>query len=107
MTTKIDIVYTITVIDLYTDKVLGLRRTPAIFTDLHTAIYTVRNNVDNLSDGILYQYAVIEESVLNVVRPNLELSGFRLWFKYNSAKDEFEECPAPPQLRMQSGFGIG
>ena len=107
MTTKIDIVYTITVIDLYTDKVLGLRRTPAIFTDLHTAVYTVRNNVDNLSDGILYQYAVIEESVLNVVRPNLEANGFRLWFKYNSAKDEFEECPVPSQLRMQSGFGIG
>lgn len=107
MITKIDIVYTITVIDLYTDKVLGLRRTPAIFTDLHKAIYTVRNNVDNLSDGISYQYAVIEESVLNVVRPNLELDGFKLWFKYNSATEEFEESSVPIQLRNQSGFGIG
>lgn len=107
MTTKIDIVYTITVIDLYTDKVLGFRRTPAIFTDLNKAIYTVRNNVDNLSDGILYQYAVIEESQLNVVRPNLNFIGFRLWFKYNSATDEFEESPPPQQLRQQSGFGIG
>ena len=77
-------VYTITVLDLYTDKILGIRRTPAIFTDLHDAIYTVRNNVDNLSDGILYQYAVIEESLLNVVRPNIEHSSLRLWFKYNS-----------------------
>lgn len=100
-------IYTITVIDLYTDKVLGLRRTPAIFTDLNKAIYTVRNNIDNLSDGIIYQYAVIEESELNVVRPNLEKQGLRLWFKYNSAVDEFEQSSPPPQLRMQSGFGIG
>jgi len=101
------IVYTVTVIDLYTDKVLGLRRTPAIFTNLNAAIYTVRNNIDNLSDGIIYQYAVIEESSLNVVRPNLESHGFQLWFKYNSAVDEFEETTTPPHLRMQSGFGIG
>jgi len=101
------IVYTVTVIDLYTDKVLGLRRTPAIFTDLNKAIYTVRNNVENLSDGIMYQYAVIEESELNVVRPNLDGQGLRLWFKYNSALDEFEESSPPLQLRMQSGFGIG
>ena len=107
MKRKINTVYTVTVIDLYTDTVLGLRRTPAIFTDLDSAIYTVRNNVDNLSDGILYQYAVIEETVLNVVRPNLEHSNLRLWFKYNSALDEFVECKAPPQLRMQTGFGIG
>ncbi len=101
------IVYTITVIDLYTDKVLGLRRTPAIFTDLNKAIYTVRNNVENLSDDIMYQYAVIEESELNVVRPNLDAQGLRLWFKYNSALDEFEETLPPSHLRMQSGFGIG
>ncbi len=107
MIRKIETVYTVTVIDLYTDKVLGLRRTPAIFTDLNTAIYTVRNNVDNLSDGISYQYAVIEESLLDIVRPNLEHSSLRLWFKYNSALDEFVECNAPPQLRMQTGFGIG
>ena len=107
MKRKIDTIYTVTVIDLYTDKVLGLRRTPVIFTDLNKAIYTVRNNVDNLSDGILYQYAVIEESTLDVVRPNLEHSSLRLWFKYNSALDEFVECNAPPQLRMQTGFGIG
>lgn len=100
-------VYTITVIDLYTDKVLGLRRTPAVFTDLQKAIYTVRNNIDNLSDGIIYQYAVIEESKLNVVRPNLEKPALRLWFKYNSALDEFEETQPPLQLRLQSGFGIG
>lgn len=100
-------VYTITVLDLYTDKILGIRRTPAIFTDLHDAIYTVRNNVDNLSDGILYQYAVIEESLLNVVRPNIEHSSLRLWFKYNSVMEEFDECLPPPQLRMQTGFGIG
>lgn len=100
-------VYTITVIDLYTDKVLGLRRTPAIFTDLNKAIYTVRNNVENLSDGIMYQYAVIEKSELNVVRPNLDGQGLRLWFKYNSALDEFEEVPPPSHLRLQSGFGIG
>ena len=107
ITRKIESVYTVTVIDLYTDTVLGHRRTPAIFTDLNLAIYTVRNNVDNLSDGISYQYAVIEESALNVVRPNLEHSSLRLWFKYNSAVDEFVECTAPPQLRMQTGFGIG
>ena len=101
------IVYTVTVIDLYTDKVLGLRRTPAIFTDLNKAIYTVRNNVENLSDGIMYQYAVIEESELNVVRPNLDAQKFRVWFKYNSVLDEFEETSPPPQLRTQSGFGIG
>lgn len=105
---KNNIVYTVTAIDLYTDKVLGIRRTPAIFTDIHQAIYVVKNNICDISDGINYQYVVIEESVLNVVRPTLDfIRPFQLWFKYNSATDEFEESVAPPQLRNQSGFGIG
>ena len=103
-----NIVYTVTVIDLYTDKVLGFRRTPAIFTDVHQAVYVVKNNICDLSDGINYQYAVIEESVLNVVRPSLDyVKPFQLWFKYNSVTDEFEQCNVPHQLNGQSGFGIG
>ena len=101
-------VYTVTVIDLNTDKILGIRRTPVVYTQFKYAEHSVKNNSNNLSDGLTYQYVVIEESVLNVVRPTLDfIRPFQLWFKYNSATDEFEESVAPPQLRNQSGFGIG
>jgi len=101
------IVYTVTVIDLYTDKVLGIRRTPVIYTQFKFAEHSVKNNTMSLSDGT-YQYAVIEESVLNVIRPCVDyIIPTRWWYKYNSATDEFEECQCPPQLRNQSGFGIG
>lgn len=102
------IVYTVTVIDLYTDKVLGIRRTPAIFTDFKYAVLAVKNNTDDLADGSAYQYAVIEETMLDVIRPCVyEIKSNKWWYKYNSVMDEFEECNVPPQLINQSGFGIG
>ena len=101
------IVYTVTVIDLYTDKVLGIRRTPVIYTQFKFAEHSVKNNTMNLTDGT-YQYAVIEESVLNVIRPTVDfMKPSQWWYKYNSAVDEFEESQCPSQLRNQSGFGIG
>ena len=101
------IVYTVTVIDLYTDKILGVRRTPVIYTQFKFAEHSVKNNTMGLSDGT-YQYAVIEESMLNVIRPTVDfMKSSQWWYKYNSARDEFEECNAPLQLRNQSGFGIG
>jgi len=101
------IVYTVTVIDLYTDKVLGIRRTPVIYTDFKFAYLTVKNNSNTLSDGT-YQYAVIEETVLNVIRPTVDyIKPSQWWYKYNSVTDEFEECECPTQLRNQCGFGIG
>lgn len=101
------IVYTVTVIDLYTDKTVGLRRTPAIFTDKNEAIYVVKNNQHNLSDNLNYQFAVIEETLLNYVRPSMDMELNRWWYKHNSATGEFVECMCPPQLMNQSGFGIG
>jgi hypothetical protein len=102
------IVYTVTVIDLHTDKILGVRRTPVIYTQFKYAEHSVKNNSNNLSDGIVYQYAVIEESVLNVIRPTVDfMKPSQWWYKYNSATDEFEPCQCPPQLRNQCGFGIG
>lgn len=102
------IVYTVTVIDLYSDKVLGIRRTPVIYTKFRYAELSVKNNSNNLSDGLTYQYAVIEESMLNVIRPSIEyLKPYQWWYKYNSVIDEFEECAPPPKLINQSGFGIG
>ena len=101
------IVYTVTVIDLYTDKVLGIRRTPVIYTQFKAAYLSVKNNSNTLTDGT-YQYAVIEETVLNVIRPTVDyMKPSQWWYKYNSVLDEFEECQVPTQLRNQSGFGIG
>lgn len=101
------IVYTVTVIDLYTDKVLGVRRTPVIYTQFKSAHLSVKNNSSTLTDGT-YQYAVIEETVLNVIRPTVDyIKPSQWWYKYNSVTDEFEECSVPVQLRNQSGFGIG
>lgn len=101
-------VYTVTVIDLYTDNVVGIRRTPVIYTQFKYAEHAVKNNSNNLSDGLTYQYAVIEETVLNVIRPCVDyMIPKQRWYKYNSALDEFVECQVPPQLRSQSGFGIG
>jgi len=101
------IVYTVTVIDLHTDKVLGVRSTPVIYTQFKYAEHSVKNNSNNLSDGTTYQYAVIEESMLNVIRPTVDfMKPSQWWYKYNSATDEFEEYQCPPQLRNQCG-GIG
>lgn len=101
------VIYTVTVIDLRTNAPLGLRRTPIVCTELDDAIYAVRNNLRDLADGATYQYAVIEKSLLDEVRPNLETQSLRLWYKYNSILDEFEPCESPPILRYQTGFGIG
>ncbi len=100
-------VYTVTVIDLRNLLPLGIRRTPLICTELEDAIYSVKNNMQDLSDGATYQYAVIEKTVLNVIRPNIDGDGTRLWYKYNSVVDEFEVCEVPQALRNQTGFGIG
>ncbi len=101
------IVYTVTVIDLYSDPTVGVRRTPVIYLELGDAVYAVKNNLGNMSDGITFQYAVIEETRLNVVRPQIDYPQQSWWFKYNSAMDEFVSCAVPTQLRNQSGFGIG
>lgn len=104
---NINIVYTVTVVDLRNLLPLGIRRTPLICTNLTDAIYAVRNNIQDLADGVTYQYAVIEKSMLNTIRPNLEEDSMKLWYKYNSVKDEFEPCELPPVLKNQTGFGIG
>ena len=104
---KTNTVYTVTVIDLRIHVPLGLRRTPLICTSLTDAIYAVKNNIRDLADRATFQYAVIEQSVLNDIRPNLEVSSMKLWFKHNSVTDEFEACTAPAMLRNQTGFGIG
>jgi hypothetical protein len=103
------IVYAITVLDVLGDPVLGNRRTPAIFTSLERAIQTVRENESDLADNNLYQYAVIEETLLNTVRPYIQ-SGEKLWFKHNTILDEFEQIDVskvPPQISRLYGFGIG
>ena len=101
------LVYTVTVVDLYSDPIVGIRRTPAIYVCFGDAVYAIKNNLGNMSDGITFQYAVIEETRLNVVRPQIDYQQQCWWFKYNSAVDEFVTCNAPTQLRNQSGFGIG
>jgi hypothetical protein len=103
------IVYTVTVIDLVGDLVLGNRSTPAIFTTFEAAYSVVRNNEKDISDNSLYQYAVIEETYLNVVRPDLEIDTKKHWFKYNTALEEFEPyIPNHPHPVFRlSGFGIG
>lgn len=100
-------VYTVTVIDLRNMLPLGIRRTPIICTELTDAIYAVKNNIEDLADGMNYQYAVIEKTILNTIRPNIDGDGIRLWYKYNSVIDEFEPSEIPVALRNQTGFGIG
>jgi hypothetical protein len=103
------IVYTVTVIDLVGDLVLGNRSTPAIFTTFEGAYSAVRNNEKDIADNNLYQYAVIEETYLNVVRPDLEFGTKKHWFKYNTALEEFEPYTPnhPHPVFRLSGFGIG
>jgi hypothetical protein len=103
------IVFTVTVIDIIGDPVLGNRRTPAIFTSLTDAIRAVRDNEGDMADDGFYQYAVIEETLLNVVYPFID-GGEKLWFKYNSILDEFEPCKPPnipSKIAKLYGFGIG
>ena len=103
------IVYAIAVLDILGDPILGNRRTPAIFTTLKDAIQAVKNNENDLSDDGLYQYAVIEETLLNEIRPHLS-DGGRWWFRYNSIIDEFEQCKessVPSHISRLYGFSIG
>ena len=104
------IVYTITVIDVVGDFLLGNRRTPAIFTSLEQAISVVRDNDHDLNDNNLYQYAVIEKSMLDIVFPDLHLKMERYWFKFNTTSQEFEPCDImviPKNIARLRGFGIG
>jgi hypothetical protein len=104
------IVYSVTVLDVVGDPILGVRSTPAVYTSLEKAVHVVRNNEGDLADNNLYQYAVIEETYLNKVRPDVNSSTKKYWFKYNTALDEFEECSnsqVPPNIFKLSGFGIG
>lgn len=101
------VVYTVTLLDVYTDPVLGLRRTPAVFTKFKDAVYAVRNNLQDLSDNGTYQYAVIEETVLNYIRPSVDHNTTCWWFKFNGSTQEYEPICSPPQFRFMSGFGIG
>lgn len=108
MENKYPVVYSITMVDLSDfDNPLGFQKTAAIFTDLNRASYAVKNNEDNLADSGAYQYAVIEKTALNLIRPLIDCSELKLWFKYNSILDEFEPCVEPKQFIRVSGFGIG
>jgi hypothetical protein len=100
-------VFSITLIDLRTDKVLGIRRTPAIFNRLDDAMFAVKNNLSDLSDDSTFQYAVIEETELNSIRPNLENHSKQWWFRFNSVSSEFIRIDKPQQFLYQSGFGVG
>jgi hypothetical protein len=103
------IVYSVTLIDLVGDPILGNRTTPAIFTSLDRAMKAVKNNENDLADNNLYQYAVIEETVLDVIRPDLDITTKKYWFKYNTVLDEFEPLSNIHTHRIfnLSGFGIG
>jgi hypothetical protein len=102
-------VYTVTVIDVRDgDSVLGFQKTPAIFTTLDKATYAVVNNENDLADDGTYQYAVIEQSWLNEIRPLLDLTNTtKMWYQYNSVLDEFQACSEPKQFNRVNGFGIG
>ena len=104
------IVYSVTVLDLNADPVLGVRRTPAIFTTAEAAFFAVMNNEQDLTDGGTYQFAVIEKTRLNQIRPALADSSVRWWFRYNSISQDFEHCnpsQLPNRIYALSGFGIG
>jgi len=110
MTTKPrTMVYTITVIDIRDgDSVLGFQKTPAIFTTLEHAVYAVVNNENDLADDGTYQYATIQQTWLNEIRPLLQLTNTtKLWYQYNSVLDEFQPCIEPKQFNRVNGFGIG
>ena len=102
-----NIVYSVTVIDTRAGDILGFRRTPVICINLQDAIFTVKNNIQDLSDDSTFQYAVIEETELNVIRPNLETSSKQWWYRFNSVSGEFTRIDKPQQFLHQSGFGIG
>lgn len=101
------IVYSVTMIDVRSDDILGFRRTPAVFTSLKDALFVVKNNLQDLADDSTYQYAVIEETELNSIRPNLEKKSNQWWFRFNSASGEFIETTKPSVFLHQTGFGIG
>jgi hypothetical protein len=102
-----NIVYSITIIDVRSGDVLGFRRTPGIFNRFEDAKFIVKNNFNDISDDSSFQYAVIEETQLNTIRPNLEKISKQWWYRFNSVSNEFIETEKPSQFLHQSGFGIG
>jgi hypothetical protein len=100
-------VYSITVVDVRGNDVLGFRRTPGIFNRLEDAKFIVKNNFNDISDDSTFQYAVIEETELNSIRPNLESNSKQWWYRFNSVTGEFVRTDKPAKFLHQSGFGIG
>lgn len=101
-------VYSITVIDVRDkNNLTGIRSTPGIFSKFSDAEYAIKNNSSDLSDNNSYQYAVIEETELNKIRPNLETDSRQWWYRYNSSAGEFFPTEKPSILLRQKGFGIG
>jgi len=92
------------------DSTFGIRRTPAIFSSLEHAIHSVRNNEHDMCENNSYQYAVIETTALDLIRPDLYIDTNKKWFKFNTVLQEFEPCLTqhiPLSLQRLSGFGIG
>ncbi len=90
-----NIIYIVTAIDDSDPDTPDYRRTPAIFTDLDSAVNLVKNNVKNIAESGQNSYAVIEQTLLNKVLPPVE---FRMWFEWSWKSEAYELAEAPSQF---------
>lgn len=90
-----NVIYTVTVIDDSDPNDPEYRRTPAIFTDLDSAVNLIKNNVENIAESGENGYAVIEQTLLNKVLPHVE---FKMWFEWNWESGSYELTEAPSQF---------
>lgn len=90
-----NVIYTVTVIDDSVPFVPDYRRTPAIFTDLDSAVNLVKTNEANIAESGQNGYAVIEQTLLNKVLPPVKL---RMWFEWNQESEAYEFTETPSQF---------
>lgn len=97
-------VYAVVVIDARDEMLKRASRAPAICTTYNEAERIILDNVTDISDSGLNNYALIEETVLNSVYPD---SKVLKWFIWDSIAEEYRPCEMPKSYSRVVGFSIG
>lgn len=97
------IIYTVTVIDDSDEEQAPYQRIPGIFTTLDRAIISIKNNDSNIAESGTCRYAVIEQTNLDEILPQVKR---RVWFKWDSTEEQYVSIETPTKFERVHSFGI-
>lgn len=97
------IIYTVTVIDDSDEEQAPYQRIPGIFTTLDRAISAIKNNDSDIAESGTCRYAVIEQTELDQILPNIKR---RVWFKWDVTEEAYASIETPTKFERVRSFGI-